>query len=322
MNFVITGQNVNQRLDKFLGQEKIKTSQGHLFSRGQIQKLISHGQVTVNQKLVKSHYRLKDNDSINLSPNFFKDKTKDEQTAPALRLASWPLKIIKETSGFLVINKPAGLAVQNHQTATLVNILLAKFPSLKKIGDDPARPGLVHRLDKEVSGLMVIAKNQASFDNLKQQFQQRIIIKEYTALVYGKIKAAYGLISFPIERSKKGYLMAALPKTEKGQPNLVGRQAITEFQVIKNFHNFTLVKVKIKTGRTHQIRVHFKALAHPIVGDNLYGSSKTRLFNKKYNLGRIFLVADKLSFTDLTGARHAFSLRLPLALKNFLKKIK
>ena len=232
---------------------------------------------------------------------------------------------IFENNKFLIINKPAGLLVHgaNHiKEPTLADQLLKKYPELAKVGEDPCRPGIMHRLDKQVSGLMAVAKTQIAFNHLKKQFQDRTITKIYTALVYGKIERDEDEINFPIQRSSKGHKMAALPLTTKGQATQEGRQAITEFEVIKRFINYTLLKVKIKTGRTHQIRVHLSAYGHPVVGDDLYGTRKTKEKNKKLNLGRIFLVANKLSFIDLNGKQKTFKIDLPEELKNFLKKIK
>ncbi len=249
-------------------------------------------------------------------------------------------EIIFENNDYLVINKPAGLVVHgggNVKEETLADLLVARYPKIKTVGDDPIRPGIVHRLDKEVSGLMVIAKNQESFLNLKDQFKDRDINKEYIALVHGKTVNDFGSINFSIKRSSEGYKMAALPLNtadllsrrqpkERDKGNLDGffkaREAITEYTVIKHFVNYTLLQVKIKTGRTHQIRVHFFALGHPLVGDNLYFNKKSKAQNKKINLGRIFLVANKLSFKDKDGTKQAFSLEMPTELDDFLKTIK
>ncbi len=249
-------------------------------------------------------------------------------------------EIIFENTDYLVINKPAGLAVHgggNIKDETLADLLVKKYPKIKTVGDDPIRPGLVHRLDKDVSGLMVIAKNQKTFELLKNQFKDRDVNKEYLALVHGKLSADYGDINFPIKRSSEGYKMAALPHnavnllsrrqpTDRDQGNLDGlfkaREAITEYNVIKRFINYTLVQVKIKTGRTHQIRVHFFALGHPLVGDNLYFNKKSKVQNKKVNLGRIFLIANNLSFKDGHQEIQKFTLDLPTELKNFLQTLK
>jgi len=249
-------------------------------------------------------------------------------------------EIVFETDDYLVINKPAGLAVHgggNIKDTTLADLLIERCPEIKTVGDDPVRPGIVHRLDKEVSGLMVIAKNNETFLHLKNQFKDRDIHKEYIALVNGKILNDYGVIDFPIKRSREGYKMAAMPHntvdllsrrkpTDRDQGNLEGmfksREAITEYNVIERFIHYTLVQVRIKTGRTHQIRVHFFALGYPLVGDPLYFNKKSKIQNKKANLGRIFLAANKLSFKDRSGEIKDFSLEMPVELTDFLKTIK
>lgn len=247
-------------------------------------------------------------------------------------------EIIAETSDYLVINKPAGLAVHgggNLKGPTLADWLIGRYPTIRTVGDDPARPGLVHRLDKEVSGLMVVAKTPAAFSSLKKQFQDREIAKEYLALVHGQIAADSGHIDFPIARAKSGYKMAALPArtddllgrrqtTGRDQGNInrwfQARPAETEFTVLKRFVNYTLLQVKIKTGRTHQIRVHFFAYGHPLVGDPLYFTKKTKIQNQKINLGRIFLMANHLDFRDLAGQRQNFSLELSPELQTALPR--
>lgn len=234
-------------------------------------------------------------------------------------------KTIFENNDFVVINKPAGLLTHGSghiKELTLVDQLLKNYPDIAKVGEDPSRPGIMHRLDRHVSGLLVIAKTQAAFDYLKKQFQKRTIEKIYTGLCYGKIEKDEDEINFPIQRSAKGYKMAALPFTEKGGRTERGRQAITNFEILKKFINYTLLEIKIKTGRTHQIRVHMAAYGHPLVGDDLYSTKKTREKNKKINLGRIFLTAVKLSFIDLNKKKQSFKINLPDELTNFLKQAK
>ncbi len=235
-------------------------------------------------------------------------------------------EIIKKTKEYIVINKPADVLVhgaEHIKEDSLTEAMLKDFPELAKVGEDPMRPGLVHRLDKLASGLMVIARTPESFWNLKEQFQKRTTDKFYTALVFGAIKKEEDDINFPIKRSAKGFRMAAIPGTVDGEKNEEGRISATHFEVIKRYKNFTLLKVKIKTGRTHQIRVHMAAYGHPLVGDDLYSTSKTRIKNKKLGLKRIFLVADRLEFTDLKGERKKFEIGLPAELENFLNnKIK
>jgi 23S rRNA pseudouridine1911/1915/1917 synthase len=249
-------------------------------------------------------------------------------------------KIIFENADYLVINKPAGLIVHGGTGITepvLTDWLRKKYPEIETVGDDPLRPGIVHRLDKEASGLMIITKTPKAFDYFKKQFQKRKIVKKYSALAYGKISKDEDIITFPIRRSKDGYKMAALPVSsetisDKNKPNNRDRgtlraqdeskEAITEFSVLNRYVNYTLLDVTIKTGRTHQIRVHFYAYGHPLVGDPLYWTKKTKVKNEKLKLGRIFLVARELSFKDLDGEKQKFCIDLPTDLQSFLEKTK
>ncbi len=248
--------------------------------------------------------------------------------------------VVFENNDYIIINKPAGLIVHGAPGVTepvLTDWLHNKYPEIEGVGDDPIRPGIVHRLDKEASGLMLIAKNQKAFDYFKKKFQQRKIVKKYLALAHGKISKDEDVINFPIRRSKDGYKMAALPVSsetinDKNKPNNRDRgtlraqedskEAITEFCVLHRYINYTLLDIKIKTGRTHQIRVHLYAYGHPLVGDPLYWTKKTKVKNEKIKLDRIFLVARELSFKDLNGEKQNFAIKLPLELQNFLDKTK
>lgn len=234
------------------------------------------------------------------------------------------LIIIKKTKDYVVINKPAGLITHGAKhikdVVSLASLLVAEFPEIVDVGDDKLRPGIVHRLDKNVSGLIVVARNQKMFDSLKGQFKARNVDKQYVALVYGKTTKDYDTIEFPLERSAKGFKMAAKPLGTLIEGNT--REAITLFDVREAFINYTLLNVSIKTGRTHQIRCHLTAYGYPIVGDDLYSTKKTRIKNKKINLERIFLCATKLSFKDLDGENVKFEVEIPEELKIFLRKVK
>jgi 23S rRNA pseudouridine1911/1915/1917 synthase len=248
------------------------------------------------------------------------------------------IEIIFDDDDILVINKPAGLIVheaESHDEKTLADYLLSVYPQLAGVGEEDNRPGIVHRLDKDASGLMVVAKNNTAFKHLKAQFKTRRVKKEYIALAYGKLSKDEGEIIFPIIRAKSGHKMAALPVkvrsdkeklSNRDQGNLdargKAREASTKFIVEKRWPHFTLLQVKIKTGRTHQIRVHLAAYGHPLLGDNLYGTPKTKVKNKKISLGRIFLMAQKLSFRDLKGEKREFQIELDPILQEFLKKLK
>ncbi|MDA3839492.1 MAG: RluA family pseudouridine synthase [Patescibacteria group bacterium] len=318
----ITGENKGTRTDKFLAEE-LPANHNIEITRSQIQKLINDDSIKINDKTFNSSYRLKEGDVINI----IKTTSKEKDTTPALEKLNLKIEdiIIKETEDYIIINKPAGIIVHEYENImqeTLVDVLLGKYPELRQIGEDPARPGIVHRIDREVSGLMVIARNQDSFDSLKEQFKDRSVQKYYKTLVYGEIVKDYDEIRFPITRSKSRYKMAALPETVHGEKQDQGKIAISEFDVIERRINYTMLKVKIKTGRTHQIRVHLSAYGNPLVGDDVYTTNKLREKNKKKALGRIFLVAYHLSFKDLKGEQQTFEIDLPEVLTEFLKTAK
>jgi len=231
--------------------------------------------------------------------------------------------IIAETDDYIVVNKPAGMLV--HKTLakerdTLADWLVKHDAQIKKVGH-PDRPGIVHRLDKEASGALVIAKTNEMLERLKQQFQARAVEKEYIVLVYGRVRADHGSIDFAIARGAEGR-MAARPKTDllrvrnisKDQP---GKEAVTEFFVEKRWPRFTELRVQIHTGRMHQIRVHMFAYGHPVVGDTLYVRKKL-VKEREKKLGRLFLHATRLCFADLKGERVCYEAKLPGELKEFL----
>jgi 23S rRNA pseudouridine1911/1915/1917 synthase len=214
-------------------------------------------------------------------------------------------KIIYEDENILAINKPAGLIVHG-ESPSVVDWLIKRYPEIKNIGEESTRPGIVHRLDRDTSGVLIIAKNQKTFEYLKDQFKSRKIKKTYLVLVEGDIKRERGVIDLPIGRSKKWSIKKLASKNARGKI----REAVTEYKVLKKFSKYTLVEVYPKTGRTHQIRVHFKAISHPVVGDRLYGGNNP--------LGRQFLHAGSLELTLLTGERIKIEADLPEDLKNFL----
>jgi len=235
-------------------------------------------------------------------------------------------KIISKNKNFLVINKPAGLLVHksvlnredlNKDEKTLVDWLIKKFPQIKNVGDDiKNRPGIVHRLDKETSGVLIVPLNQEYFDYFKKLFQEHDIQKIYIALVYGFIRSEKGIINKPIG-IKSGTTRRSVRSAK------MSKEAITEFEVIKRFkkgnQDFTLLKVYPKTGRTHQIRVHLASIHCPVVGDKLYGRKNDLLIASKLN--RQFLHASNIEFTDKNGKLLKFSAGLPNQLSSFLKSI-
>lgn len=308
--FLVNGETDGQRIDVWLAEQLQE-------SRNQVQRLLAQSDVFVNNRQVSGHYILKIGDEIRLVEKARIREEKKMSHSDFEDLCA-QIEIIKDTDDYIVINKPAGLVM--HQapgvtTPSIVDWLLEKYPFIRSVGEDPERPGIVHRLDREVSGLVVMAKNQAMFDHLKEQFQKRTIVKKYIALVHGSGLPLEGSINFRLERSSQGFKMAAKPVNQSG------KVALTLFTIERQFHNYTLVKVEIKTGRTHQIRAHFSAYGHPVVGDDLYAGQKLRELNKKLHIGRVFLVATELGFKDVNGEIQSFSTSLPSYLNNILKTL-
>ncbi len=320
--FKVESNESGKRLDKFL------TEQLPNFSRSQIQKMIKNKLVTVNDKIISPHHFLKTGDKLSFRPSPAKagrveesldNRERDFSTkfTPSNDGARNDIEIIHEDDDILVINKPAGLLVHariepsKEKEPTLVDWLIKKYPKIKKVGDpaNAGRPGIVHRLDKDASGVMVIAKNQVAFEAIKKQFHDRQVIKEYVALTYGQIKADCANIEFPIGRAREGGKMAARAKETEGKPS------ITAIEVINRFPNCTLIKAFPKTGRTHQIRVHLFALGNPLVGDQLY---KSKNF-KPIATGRLMLHSYKLTLKDLSGEEKTFIAPIPSEFNKFLE---
>ncbi len=309
--FQILKKDDGKRLDVFLAK-KLK------ISRSQAQKMIGMEQVYVNKKLPK-----KPGDNLTEGGTIEIKKPKLTVAASEKKAAGqvkYDVEIISVTPDYVVVDKPTGMlshATMAGEKNTLANFITKKYPGVKKVGDDPMRPGIVHRLDKEASGLMVIARTQKMFNHLKEQFKNRTIEKEYLALAHEPMARNWDEINFPISRSETSDRMAAIPAGEASR----GKEAKTEFSVEKNFINFSLIRVKIHTGRMHQIRVHLLAYNHPIVGDPLYFQKKQKR-NWDERLGRLFLHSTKLGFTDLDGNRQTFELPLPKELDEFLTLLK
>ncbi len=287
----ITGQ----RLDKFLAEAYPE------LSRTQIQKLIDNGLVTVNQKAARPSFKLKAGDRVLMAVPL---------PGPAvLEPQEIPFELIYEDFDFIVINKPAGLTVHpapGHTSGTLVNALINKFPDLERFGAS-LRPGIVHRLDKDTSGLMVIARHEKASRHLISQFKSRTVRKSYLLLVKGRLVPVTGAIDAPIGRHPSDRRRMAVVST--------GREARTNYHVKQYLDGYTLVEADIETGRTHQIRVHFAAIGYPVVGDSTYGI-------KSPLLHRQFLHSYRLEFRPITGnGTHTFTCDLPSDLKNALKAI-
>jgi len=295
------------RLDKFL-VERLKG-----LSRSKIQHLIEDEQIEVNSELVnKKHHWLNDGDKIVVSSS--------SPVLPPKRKAMFlkkDIKIIKKAKDYVIIEKPSGLIVHGTKEIreySLVDFLVRKYPQIKKVGDDPEfRPGIVHRLDKKVSGLMVIALNQESFKDLKAQFKDRTIVKKYLALVHDQMEDFSGKVDFPIERSKRSGKMVAKPK------HFDEKEALTLWETREKFSHYTLLDVQIKTGRNHQIRAHMQAIHHPVVGDDLYN---IKGYKDKFDLKRVFLHAYHLEFQDLNGETQIFEVDLPEVLQSVMEELR
>jgi len=312
MKFIVEQKNSGGRLDRFL-QERLKD-----LSRSQIQKMIKAGEVLVNSKEVTAHHFLKVGEEIQVKGK--KAKGKNESQNSKVSGPRFKVEIVAEEKDFVVVNKPAGMVVHHdssHKENTLVDWLIEKYPEIKKVGDNESRPGIVHRLDKDVSGLMVVARTPEMFEYLKKQFQDRKTEKEYLALVHGMVSKDEDQIKRSIGRAKGETTMRA--RSQSGDKD---REAVTQYKVEKRWKNFTLLRVKILTGRTHQIRVHLKAIGHSLVGDELYVTRDVKRKKQQEKLGRVWLVACKLGFRDLDGEWRKFQVKMPSELEKFLKKIR
>lgn len=283
------------------------------WSRARLQRLIEAGDVLVNSKLAKPSQKV-----------FAKDEIEVELTPPAasnFTPENIPLEIVFEDDHIIVVNKPAGLVVHpaaGINVGTLANALAYHFQKLSNA--DSIRPGIVHRLDKDTSGLLVVAKTQSAHESLGDQFRAREVFKSYVALVYGVVKQESGRIEQPIARDPRNRTrMAIVPG---------GRGALSLYKVRRSYDRFTLLDVELKTGRTHQIRVHLAWLKHPVVADELYAGGRensvrdvqVRALIRK--LKRQFLHAEHLGFRHpQTGERMKFVAPLPMELSLFLKSL-
>ena len=282
-----------KRLDHFL-RERLPQ-----YSRSRMQQWIEQGRVEVDGTSGKSSHVLRGSERIHVAP----------AELPPLRAVpeEIPLDILYEDDDLIAINKPAGMVVHSgagRHTGTLVNALLHRFGNLSQVGG-PLRPGIVHRLDRLTSGVLLIARSDAAHRDLARQFSSREVEKIYLALVHGRVKADQGRITTPITRDPRQRVRMTAKLAH-------GRSAITEYRVLKRFEGFTFLEVKIGTGRTHQIRVHLASVGHPVAGDKLYGAPAG-------TLGRYFLHAHRITFASPTsGSRITITAPLPGDLQQYL----
>lgn len=298
------------RLDAFLAE------QIDGWSRSRLQKLIENEDVLVNEKAVKPSYKVRGGDEVEVELVEIRESTFEPENIP--------LDIVYEDEYLAVINKPAGMVVHpgaGVQSGTLANAIAFHFAEsfTEQNRDDPesTRIGIVHRLDKDTSGLIVVAKSDEMHEALSEQFRAREVYKSYVALVHGTVEQTIGKIDAPIGRNKHNRLRMKVAT--------YGRSAVSLWKVRKRFDKFTLLDIEIKTGRTHQIRVHTAYINHPVVGDENYNEGRDntvadiKIRNAIAALGRFFLHAEKLSFTHpKTHERLEFTQELPTELKELL----
>jgi 23S rRNA pseudouridine1911/1915/1917 synthase len=313
--FVVASDDAGKRLDQFL------VSQLPELSRARVQELISQHKVTVNGSAAKASLKLRGGENVAIV---------GEVNRPPLRAIAEeiPLDIVYEDDDLAVVNKPAGMMVHagagatddERNRGTLVNALLHRFGALSGVGGE-LRPGIVHRLDKETSGLIVVAKNDSAHRRLAADFSARKVKKTYIALVHGWLKNDRGMIAAAISRD-------AVRRTRMTTRRSGGREAVTHYEVQRRiesrFGKFTVLKLRIETGRTHQIRVHLASIGHPVAGDSLYGAPKEirAKSGESLSLTRNFLHAAELELTQpKSGELLRLSASVPDELTQFLRLV-
>ncbi len=296
MKKIVVKDNENIRLDSYIVTEDKD------LSRATIQRLSEEGNILVNGTIKKNSYKVKTGDIIEINIPEIKETKLEAQDIP--------IEIVYEDSDIIVVNKPKGLVVHpanGNPDGTLVNAIMNICKdSLSGIGGEK-RPGIVHRLDKDTSGLLIIAKNDKAHINMSEQIKNRKVNKKYIALVRGVIKENEATINMPIARSKKDRKKMAVDKN--------GKEAITHFKVLKRYDNYTLLEIKIDTGRTHQIRVHMSEIGHPVIGDEVYSNGKN-----EFNVKGQMLHAKSLDFTHpITGKKMHLEADIPDYFKNVIQ---
>lgn len=254
LDTIVAEFEASERLDKYIANKLPD------FSRVKVQRLIENNLILVNGKSSKSSYKVAINDRVTVEDEDVKETTIEKEDIP--------LDIVYEDKDLIVINKPKGMVVHpsiGHFQGTLVNALLGKGDNLSSINGE-ARPGIVHRIDKDTSGLIVVAKNDKTHQALQEQLKDKSMYRKYIAIVYGIMESSEGLIDAPIGRNPKNRQKMAVVKG--------GKDAITHFKVIEQFKDYAYIECLLETGRTHQIRVHMDYIGHPVIGDKMYGPAK------------------------------------------------
>ncbi len=299
-SFTFTADAAYPRADSYLN-----STMPHI-TRSALKKIFEGGGVVINGKPTKASQRIKEGDEVKI--------TVPPAEEYSVRPEAIPLDIVYQDGDIAVINKPQGMTVHmgnGNKDGTLVNALLYNLDNLSGI-NGVIRPGIVHRIDKDTSGLLVVAKNDRAHLSLSEQIAEKTCKRQYVALLEGNLKEDGGTVATYIGRDPKDRLkMAVVPEGH-------GKLAITEFEVLERFEGYTLCRFNLKTGRTHQIRVHAKYLGHPVVGDRVYGIKK-----QKFALSGQLLHAERLELTHpVTGERMVFTAPLPDYFVNVLKKLK
>lgn len=291
----VLNEDINIRIDKYLSD---KTE----YSRSTIQKMIEEGYIKVNNKTTKCSYKLEQNDIISIDDTY----TKEIDIKPE----DIKLDIVYEDNDLMIINKPSGMVVHpgngNHEH-TLVNALMGYTNTLSK-GSNEFRPGIVHRIDKDTSGLLVVAKNDKTHELLAENFKNKTINRYYTALVIGNLDTDEGIIDAPIGRDKENRKRNTVTKENS-------KNAITHFNIIKKYKGYTLINLKLDTGRTHQIRVHMKYIGYPVYNDPVYTKNKCTPFGQ-------FLHSREIDFIHPISGKHLhFEAPLPKEFQDFLSNL-
>ena len=299
MKYTVTFKENGQRLDKAVAMLNSE------LSRSFITKLIDEGKITINGKVEKPSFKVKENDEINIEEIV--------DTKSDIKEEDIPLDVVYEDDDILVINKPQGMVVHpanGHYSGTLVNALMFMEDSLSSI-NGVIRPGIVHRIDKDTSGLLCVAKNDNAHHFLAEQLKDHTMAREYMALVRGVIKENSGTVDMPIGRDKNNRQKMAVVKD--------GKPSTTHFAVVERFANHTLIKCQLVSGRTHQIRVHMSAIGYPVEGDPLYAGKN---YDKLYKDGQL-LVAYKLKLIHpKTKKEMVFEIPLPEYFEKVLESLR
>ena len=300
LSFTVTEENADVRIDRAVADAFPD------FSRSRIQKMAENGCISVNGKTVSKSFKPKTDDEVIV----YVEPAEDDTAQPE----NIPLDIRYEDDCLLVVNKPKGMVVHpapGNRHSTLVNALLYHCKGSLSGINGVLRPGIVHRIDKDTSGLLLVAKNDFAHVSLAQQIKEHSLTREYAAVVHGRLKESEGTVSAPIGRNPNDRKKMAVV-------NVNSKPAVTHFYVVEEFPQFTYVRLRLETGRTHQIRVHMAYIGHPVAGDAVYGSQK----NCISSLNGQCLHARLLGFTHpVTGERIEISSELPPYFEDFLRRI-